>query len=285
MLHIKPVQESEANDKVAKIYADIKHTFEIEVVPLVFRYLANYQEYFVYVWEKIKKNVESNYFQHTGVAINNFAYKSLLEVYTPSRSMQQFVSKLHASEKQEIIQTVKNLDRVNAQLLILTIGIREGVKGVIVGTEMLPYSISRGGYEEVFETFSKELSKPEEKEVAAASKMLAPLFGSSALMITQYPMFFSHISDEMDKLVRQEAFLKKRVLLEHEGLKGVAGLQHPLGTSYQEIAQFAAGKSYFSELLYILAETFPSQFPRLVLTTAMMRDILLGRGQSLAKTS
>lgn len=283
MLHLKPIQEADANEKVSRVYTDIKETFDIQVVPLVFRYLANYEAYFLYVWEKLKKNIESNYFQKTAVDINNFAYNSILEIYTPSRLMQTFIGKLNHAEKQAIIQTVKDLDRVNSQLFILTIGIREGVKGVLVGREALPYTTIRGGYEEVFETFPREKVKQEEKDIAAASKMLAPLFGSSSLMVSQYPSFFSNIAQEMENLVKEESFLQERVLLEHEGFRAIEGLQHPLGTSYQEIAQFASGKPYFNELLYVLAETFPSQFPRLVMTTAMMRDVLLGRGKSLAK--
>lgn len=275
MLHIRPISEQDAPDTIKHIFADMNATFGTPVVPLLFRYLANYSDYLIYVWQRLKTNIQSHYFQQAYQHLNAFTLQHMQEIYHPSVSTQEFVHKLAREEKASIQQTIHELQRVNAELLILTLGIREGVKGVYVTQQELPYFSGQGREEEVFEAFSRTTSSPETKEDATVTKMLAPLFGSSSLQIVRYPEFFSKVASEMEELVKQESYLTKRVLLEKAGLQVVTGLQYPLGTTYAEIAYFAAGKPYFSELLYILSETFPSQFPRLVMTTQLMYMLFL----------
>lgn len=271
MLHIKPIPEQEASDAIRGVFMDINVTFGTPIVPLLFRYLANYPEYLLYVWQKIKTNVQSPYFQQSWQTLNNFTMQHLQEIYQLSQHMRQFLTAIPPEEKQILHTTVTELQRVNAQLMILTLGIREGVKGVFVTQQQLPYTLNQGNSAEIFEAFAEKTTTTESPEMATVTKMLAPLFGSSSIMIVRYPEFFARVAGEMEILVKEESYLTKRVLLEKAGLQVIAGLQYPLGTSYAEIAHFAAGKPYFSELLYILSETFPSQFPRLVITTQLMQ--------------
>ena len=56
MLHIRPVEEKNASEKVAAVYSDIKKILNIHFVPVLFQYIAGYEEWFLYVWEKIKTN-------------------------------------------------------------------------------------------------------------------------------------------------------------------------------------------------------------------------------------
>ncbi len=272
MLHIKPIHENDASEKVKIVFQDIKYTLKSDVVPLFFRYLANYEEYFLYSWDKIKANIESSYFQDSVKDIHEFSLEHVIDIYSPSRSITRFLGDLRPEEKMQLHETVSKLIVLNIQLMLLTIGIREGVKGVQLSQQELPHMITRHEKEEVFEVFAK--TSGEEKDMAAASKMLAPLFGSQAIMISHYPDFFAHIAHEMGDLIKTEAYLQKRVELEHKGLKKITEFTYPLGCSYAEIAYFAAGQPYFSELLYILAETFPSQFPRLVFTSEVMHIVL-----------
>ena len=113
--------------------------------------------------------------------------------------------------------------------------------------------------------------------------MLAPLFGAQALEIIRYPEFFGKVAQEMQSLVQTELYLSTRVGLERIGVMLVGHLSYPLGTSYQEIATFAGKRPYFHELLYILSETFPTSFPRLMLTTAVMQKILTTKNTALVQ--
>lgn len=277
MLHIRQISEQQANQTVKGVYHDIKQTFGVEVVPLLFQYLAGFEEYFLYAWEKLKKNITSPYFADATAEITVFAEETIPEVYTPSPAMQEFRDALPQSEIQQLTQTIQALQKINAQLFLLTIGMREGLKGVHIGREFLLQNTTGELYEEVFDQFINNQIMREnlqQKELEGASKMLAPLFGSQALQITHYPEFFGKVAQEMHELIKSELYLSTRVGLERIGVMMIGHLSHPLGTSYQEIATFAGKRPYFHELLYILAETFPTNFPRLVLTTAVMKKIL-----------
>ena len=116
--------------------------------------------------------------------------------------------------------------------------------------------------------------KAQEAAVAPAAKMLAPLFGGSSLVVSRYPEFFAHVAQEVQNVTKTEQYLSERVAMEQFTLQQALHMPYPLGCSYAEIAQFAGKKPYFAELLYILSETFPTSFPKLVFATAIMQQTL-----------
>lgn len=282
MLHIKPITEASASEKISSVFLDIKETMHSEVVPLFFRYLANFDDYFIYVWDKIKANLFSDTFGKHIKEIHAFGLKAVDDIYIPSRETVRFLHEMPTAEKEELKQTVSKLISLNTQLMILTIAMREGVKGVHIRSELLSATMSAKQAEEIFEAGG--LQKNQEQDIVASTKMLSPLFGNQSLMVTHYPDFFAKIALEMSDLVKTERYLKKRVELEHEGLKTIQHLL-PLGCSYSEIAHFAAGKPYFNELLYILSETFPSQFPRLVVTSEVMWSLFVPKSRAVVPFS
>lgn len=275
MLRIKPISEDQASEQLHITYEDIKKTLDAPAVPLVFQYIANFEEYLVYLWGKIKANVETEYFAQATAEAIDFTNKEIVGIYSPTSRMSQFMHRLHPEEKQHIKKTITDLQLLNAKLLVITIALREGVKGVIIGQEqMLKFDTKQ--YEvDIFDIFHTKYVT--EKELEPASRMLAPLFGTQAIAISQYPAFFANIATEMEHLVKQENYLWKRVELERVGMKEAMGLPFTIGCSYQEIMAYAGHKPHLNELIYILAETFPSQFPRLLITTAVMKIALEGR--------
>lgn len=282
MLHIQPISEEKANEKVLEVYLDIKRSLQVSIVPLLFQYVANFEEYFLYVWEKLKANIQSEYFRDSVKNIVDFTDKEVQEIYTPSHKMISFTTQLHSVEKEDLLDTIKKLQNLNSKLLILTIGMREGLKGVHVKEELL-LKQSADISKEFFQTFSNVVTESTKKQAASSARMLAPLFGTQALAFSHYSDFFSHVSDDMDNLVGTEEYLTKRVELEREVLKKTDHLL-PLGCSYQEVARYAMGKSHFGELLYILTETFPSQFPRMLFTSLVMQLSLTYHPTSVSTT-
>lgn len=276
MLRIKPISEEEASDQVRTTYEDIKKTLDVSVVPLLFQYIANFEEYFIYQWGKIKSNVQTDYFNQSVYTAIEFTNKEIAEIYSPSLKMSQFIHRLLPQEKQQIQKTIDDLQVLNAKLLLITIGLREGVKGVIIGQEQVQLGDIRQYEVDIFDLFHTKYDM-QEKEIEPASKMLAPLFGTQSIAISQYPVFFSTVAEEMEKLVKEEHYLWKRVDLERVGMRAAMGLPFSMGTSYQEIMTYAGHKPHLNELIYILAETFPSQFPRLLITTSVMKIALVGK--------
>ncbi len=276
MLRIKPIPEENASEQVRQTYDDIKRTLNAPFIPLLFQYIANFEEYFVYVWGKIKANVTSEYFGVATAEAINFTNREVIGIYSPTAKMAQFIHRLHPEEKDHIQKTVYDLQILNAKLLVITIALREGVKGVVIGQEQMSRLDAQQYEVDIFDIFHTKYAK-EEKEIEPATRMLAPLFGTNALVLSQYPAFFTHIAWEMEHLIKEENYLEKRVELERLGMKEAMGLPFTIGCSYQEIMAYAGHKPHLQELLYILAETFPSQFPRLLMTTSMMRIALEGK--------
>lgn len=277
MLRIRPIAEEHATDTVKQVYADVKKTLDSPIVPLLFQYLANFEEYFVYLWSKMKTNIETPYFAAATQDAIHFTHTEISQIYSPSSFITQFMHTLHSTEKEHIQKTITDLQLVNAKLLILTIAMREGVKGVIIGQEQ-EMQLDAKAYEvDIFDIFHTKFVS--ENEIEPAAKMLAPLFGSQSLTISQYPTFFTHIATEMEHFVKQENYLWKRVELERFGMQEAIGLPYGIGCSYKEIITYAGHKPHLNELIYILAETFPSQFPRLLITTTVMQIALEGKLQ------
>lgn len=278
MLHIRPVSEKDASKKVLDVYADIKKTLDTHFVPLVFQYVAGFEEYFLYSWDKIKTNLESEYYQKATKEIVHAARKSIESTYRESRAMQSFLHSANAAEKHELAATAEELELLNAKLLILTIGLREGVKGVSIGQQILPKNIESDYAETVFDQFINQKimhnNLKDQKELLPGAKMLAPIFGEQSLAISRYPEFFSKIAEEMENVTKTEKYLHERVLMEHKALQVATNLPYPLGCSYAEIVIFAGKMPYFGELLYVLSDTFPTKFPRLTFTTALMHQVL-----------
>lgn len=255
-------------------------------MPLIFQYLAGFEEYFFYAWEKIKTNLKSDYYLSNAKEVVESAEKSIESIYHPSRTMSGFLHQIPNEQKTQLEKTAKELEFLNAQLLILTIGLREGVKGVVIGQQMLP-RVAEEYEETIFDQFINEKimhkNIREHQELVGASKMLAPLFGNQSLIISHYPDFYSHIAQEMEELVKSEKYLHERVKMEHKVLQIATNLPYPLGCSYAEIAMFAGKKPYFSELLYVLAETFPTTSPRLIFTSSLMNDVLTKKNSAIVE--
>ncbi len=286
MLHLQPVSEEKASEEIKIIYQDIKEVFDLHAVPLVFQYIANFENYLPYLWEQLRMNMTTHSFASLQAEVIDFADAATARLYNPDSMMLGFISQLHPSEKEHINQTVLELTRVNSSLNILLIAVRESLKGVMIGTPLLGegkfvYQTKRSevvqNTEEIFVSHNTISSR----ELTQATNLLAPLFGGNALIISRYPDFFSKIAQEMEKLVNKEVYLQERVELEKVTLRTTERFPRPLENSYKKLVELASGKPYFAELLYLLCETFPSQFPRLVMTSAVMKHALRDMSQKI----
>ena len=94
-------------------------------------------------------------------------------------------------------------------------------------------------------------------------------------MISHYPDFFAHIATEMDQLKNMPAYLHLRVELEHLTFERIDRFAVPLDCSFIEFMRMTEGQPYTDEILFLLKDTFPSHFPHLVLTTAVMKNALV----------
>ena len=278
MLHLQAVKEEKASPTVKDLYAQIKAALHTTTVPLVFQYIANFENYFLYLWQQLYENLTHPSFEMFINETKEFSYQAIMQLYVQDSKFVNFISLMHSSERQNISQTVEELITINASLLILLISIRESLKGIMIGTPQLHaqayiYKNTPEIFQNTQEIFIKNIPTSSQ-ELTEATKMLAPLFGQNTIIISQYPDFFTLIAEYIVKLIQKEEYLRERVDLERIILRIVERLPSPIENSYQKLVELAGNQPYFTELLYLLSETFPSQFPRLMMTSSLMKRVI-----------
>lgn len=283
LLHIKPVSQEKAEGHVAEIFEDITHVLNINAVPLVFQYIAVYEQYLFYIWERIKQNLESDSFHNSIAEIKEIMYQTIPLLQTPSVPLKKFVQEIHPAERYEITQVVNLLDDINIKLMLITIGIRESIKGIPHTAQYLPEikKAAQESLEAIAQTERLELQGMTQKEIVQTTRMLAPLMGSNTLIISHFPGFFSSVAAEMEQLKNTPAYLHLRVEMEHQAFEQIELFEQPLECSYVEFMHMTDGIPYTDEILFLLKDTFPSHFPHLVLTTAVMKNALTARTGSI----
>lgn len=274
--HIKPIQQNTASPEIGALYKEIKEILELDTVPLVFQYIANYEEYFVYIWARMKANLLSAGFRESCEEVRKFTEQAVMYFDTPSTVVKDFIRTIHPAEAAQLYKVVTSLDETNLKLMLLMIGVRESIKGIYQArTELPKYEHEQAqAIDEILQLTKYTNQYEESSQLTKAARMLAPLFGNNALMISYYPDFFGHIATELERLEDTEAYLLTRVGLEHLSFAYIEQFVVPLNCSYAEFMRLTEGDKYVDEILYLLKDTFPSKFPHLVLTTAVMKKNL-----------
>ena len=106
--------------------------------------------------------------------------------------------------------------------------------------------------------------------------------GNNTLLISHYPDFFANVAMEMENLKNMPAYLHLRVELEHQAFQKIDLFETPLECSYIDFMRMTEGVSYTDEIIFLLKDTFPSHFPHLVLTTAVMKNALASKTSAVA---
>lgn len=282
MLHLRPIPDDKASDTVVHIYAQIKSTFNSDVVPLVFQYLANFPEYLSYLWEKAERNITSNEFNTSCKDIQQCAHTAIVRTYQPSQQSTELLKHLSYEEKHTILQTASSLTVLNTKLYVFLIALRENIKGVFVGQKLLSSAVEKiDTYtmpSSVLYTGLKHANSPDE---LLWNTMLTPFYSEKHIQQSHLPEFFTLIDKEMKTLLNTEAYLAERVLLEQKALSAIANFPHPIGGSYQEIIQPTKHKPYFTEMIYLLVDTFPTAFARFLMTSTIMMKLLTNNNTSI----
>ena len=285
LLHIKPVSPEKAEGRVAEVYREITQALNIVAVPLVFQYIAVYEQYLFYIWERIKRNLESDSFKESCAELKEVTYQTVPMLPTPSEQLKHFVGTIPQSEKYELTEVVNLLDDINIRLMLVTVAIRESLKGIPHITQLL--EDQEAFIDEQIESLMRperlELQGMNKHEITQVTRMLAPLMGNNTLLISHYPDFFANVATEMEKLKDMPAYLHLRVELEHLTFARIDLFETPLDCSYVDFMRMTEGVPYTDEIVFLLKDTFPSHFPHLVLTTAVMKNALTMRGSSLVQ--
>ena len=279
MFHIKPLPYTDVNEKIQVVYDDIASTLEIQNVPVFFQLMANFEEYLIYIWPQIKKNIQDSQFKKLSQQIKEFTESSLNEVYEPENAILKYISNnLNSEVSRSLIESdISKVIVLNSDLSLIFISLREAVKGWAVGAKKLEdLQHHMNGY-----TYKPKSSDPvrhvkdmffEEFSMGRINSQLAN--AGNELEISLYSKFLTLLLTEMEELVKKKEYLYKRVQLEENILDKIDQFPHIIDSSYSKVSRFAYKYPYFDELLYMLSETFPTLVVS-KLTTSVLGDILL----------
>src|SRR5690242_3608331 len=111
MLHLRPIPEENASIQVKELYQDVKEALKIDIVPLLFQYLANFEKYFVYACAMWKQNIQSHEFVEFHDEVLKFSQEAINDVYTISPTLNVFMQNLGREEKENIQKSVNDIER------------------------------------------------------------------------------------------------------------------------------------------------------------------------------
>ncbi|KKR32464.1 MAG: hypothetical protein UT63_C0043G0006 [Candidatus Gottesmanbacteria bacterium GW2011_GWC2_39_8] len=281
MLNIKPIPESEAEKPILSIYQSIKQTLGSSSTPLIFQYLANFSEYLSFIWPQISHNSNDILFRKEINDIENLNQVMVNEIFQSGIATELFLQKIqNLPEKYELIQFSDNLKEVSALLYLISLSLRESLKGQALGVKLIENKTTdKEQSHAVWNDISSEFFSHSISQDIKASNLNIQLPTSNfkksqSLTTTPYPEFFKLMQWEMDKLIVEEKYLFARVEMEKYALNKLHLIPHPINSSLKIVSSYTKTNPLFPELIHLLAEYFPTQTPyRLFAASVMNRSL------------
>lgn len=270
------MSDEKAQGEVREIFGAAKDVFAMHAVPLMLRFIATAPDYLTYLWKPMRDDVESVQFQELSTQLISFGTTALPIIYTPSSDAAGFVLGLAEIQKRELSQMTEELLRLNSIFFLFALDLREDLKTAFTQTEQL-HRIDSGRDMFLHQATSNQADG--EQASVSSSRMLAPLFGSNLPELPKVESFFSVVDREMERLGQTEAYLKTRVELERVGLMSLSSVPFRMQSNYKVFMQLIKDTYVAYDLLYLLTHIFPTEFPRLLLTAALMQRLLHGEKQ------
>lgn len=280
MLSLKPVLEKEASREVAQIYLSIRETFGLTNVPVVFQYLAVFPNYLDFIWQQALKNLNDPEFKNQAKEIETFAQTAIQTVYTPQTLTKLFLEKIEdRAEKFELTKFVTTISQMNASFYLLSLAIRESLKGKYLGIKQIGERLA-DEEKSVFNDLSEGFLHPSENshkgnaDIRTHSTTQLTYKSPQGITISIFAQFFDIMEKEMEKLLKEEKYLTRRVELERFALSKLHLIPHPLDSSITSIFKQAYDNPQFPELIYLISDLFPTQTPFKLMASAVMKESL-----------
>lgn len=256
-MKIKPIEEINADERTRVIYKEIKQSLDVVSVPIVFKFMANFPDFLQFAWEKLMPVVTDISFNKSSEKIAKLSDEVIKIIFNPNAKLAAYVNSLNPTQKEEIQETISELKTLNAKLLLITIAIRESLKGISIPNQKFIEGVSYAG------NFSIQQLKSENP-----SDLLIPDFG------VEYEEFYALINQNMSELLKTEKYLRSRVEIEKFSQLSIEQLPKPIIFPFSETVSLLRKYPYSSELLFLLNSTFPSNYPNMLFTSSAIERSL-----------
>lgn len=281
MLLIKPISEKEATGEVTQIYAEIKNSFNLYHVPLIFKYLAAFPEYLIFIWKQLEMNLNDSDFQNYCLEISHFTQIAIEDIYIPMPSTLEILLKVKNNlQEKELKRFSKETITLNSQLYFFSLSIRESLKGKFLGIKQIGQKV--GDREKVIlddmkdeyhTAVNKRENKKDKQNISTKSNAISKS-EKKEIVISYTEEFFQAIKLEMSRLAKMEDYLTRRVELERFAINKLPLIPHPIDSSITAVFKKNFGHPLFPELIYLISDHFPSHSPYKLLTSAVIEKTL-----------
>ena len=245
--------QSQASEAVLRIYTDIKSTFGITYVPMMFRYLAHYPSYMERLWDTIKLNVSDPVFIQTTTSIKHELIQTSDAIIQASPSITKVALRLiEPHNRDKVASEIEMYFDTQVKLAYISIAIRERTKGWAIGAKYLT--------DENNQRTSANSGKANDVHLQLHDIVIA----ETATALSQRddirePLmkYIVYIHEEFTSIITQEQYLFTRVDAEKILIRSVQHMPHPLFASYNEVAKSVEDKRQLGDLFFLLSEKFP----------------------------
>jgi hypothetical protein len=282
-MKINPVFEDVASHEVQVEYSHLKNAFHTSSLPLFFLYIGAFPEYLSYITSQLVINVE-----HAG-------YKKMTKYISESikdlthESLTKSDERIHWEELYKntpaFYHFQKNLQeiyRVNTELAIIFIALREAIKGWAVAAKKLEdctYSESLHQnipikdedfiFNQEFE-YKDELSTEEKHRKITTSGSEVVINSSSPIQKDLLREYLSLCRNDFTLHMMDEEFVILRLGVEKMILSSLDSLPSVIHSPINTVLKLTTKYPNFPELLYLLSEHFPTCAVQRLLFSAYM---------------
>ncbi|OGF99994.1 hypothetical protein A2Y99_01600 [Candidatus Gottesmanbacteria bacterium RBG_13_37_7] len=281
-MKIKPISENEAEEEVKSCFKDIRTALDSSTLPIFFTYIASFPEYLVYITDQLVKNLSDPSFKATASEINNGMIESIARILPKTASTLNWIQLYKNVPSFYYFQKdLQDISLINTKIACLFITLREAIKGWAVAAKKLPGV--RHHFQEEFEEYvsaeefmfdialierykeiplkSEEQSQGEKikdrRQLVKRPVSLARGSGRS-LEKNLLPEYLKMCHLDFEEYKKYDYFWTLRVELEKTILNTLAVFPHLVFSPYNVIVELTRKYENFYELLYLLAEDFPT---------------------------
>jgi hypothetical protein len=266
----QPINLADASDQVKDIYTDIKDTFELPYVPLLFRYLGNYPLFLERLWPTLKSNIQDPIFKDLLATLNKEAIRSTQSLIIASPEMRQVTHKLVPAQVIPVIASeIEKYFIVQLKLSFIAIIMRERTKGWAIGAKFLPDVAHTTSYASD-RTAAKLHSELHEMIIAETASALSVRDDIREPLLK----FILYIHEEFISVITREEYVFTRVQFEKILTHHVGNVPHPIFASYNEVFKSIPDNRDLGNVFYFLSEKFPVSQTIAALMWAMSMQVL-----------
>lgn len=264
-MSISPILENQADEKIKKIYQEIKKVFKTNHLPIFFTFLAPFPEYFSFLTNQIIPNLNDQNFLSLVGEMGEKIFE-LINQLPKSQEVNDWINRYQNTPSFYHFQAdLDNVFLINLKIAMIFIAIRESIKGWAIGAKKLKDKFEiKGEDNQKKETFDQLIFDQEylkEKvnkinQITLSQKSLA--LKNNSLEKNLLPEYLTICRNHFFLLTKKDEFWVVRLGIEKIILQSLEFFPKLISSSFNQVISLTKKYPNFDELIYLLFEKFPT---------------------------